>query len=275
MPRRRIKGPPSATLIELSRSEGFVISWLLSFMFNMLAVPPLTDEQRTLLQSADDDRTHEEVAFEALLEHVASWPDADPGVEPLRLSADFAAILADPDAFRGELFQLEGTIQQRTRLAQPYQHAVEWFLRDEAGTPFIVYLHDRGLGEAREDGDRINILARFYKRIDAVARDGKSRSYPAFVGAFPRLAAPGASTPPPPPAPLKTIVIAVTALVAGFIILLLLARRNREPVPRRVWAGAEENARSLDASPPLPDDPAAALAELRRRADSSSASSSP
>jgi len=234
-----------------------------------LVVPPLTDEQRTLLHSADDDRTHEEVAFDAMIEHVRSWADAEPGSEPIRLRADFAAILADPDAFRGDLFQLDGVIQQRSRLDRPHHQVVEWFLRDEAGTPFILYLHDSGLGETHDDGERIIVLARFYKRLDAVARDGLRRSYPAFVGANPKLAS---SFPAPPPAPaaapVKTIVLALGALLGGFIILLLLARRRRDRAPRRAWPSAEHDAGELDGSAPLPDDPAAALAELRRRADS-------
>jgi hypothetical protein len=107
------------------------------------------------------------------------------------------------------------------------------------------------------------VLARFYKRVDAVARDGVERSYAAFVGAHPqRVEAAPAGT-----AHLFIVLVPVIVLLAAFVVLMMYVRRQRGGRRAVRRAIGPEDAAVLDEIGPLPDDPAEALAELRRRAD--------
>jgi hypothetical protein len=244
-------------------AAGLLVSLLLT------AIAPLTEDQRVRISTAYDGRDHREEAFAALLENAAAWSEGV-GDAPVRLSTDIEAMIADPDEYRGELYRIVGALQQRTRLDRPWQGVWEWFVRDDSGRPVIVYV--TGLMPEDEahfrDGRRVLIYARYYKRIDAVARDGQLRSYAAFVGAHPSPASGAASD-----ASAFSVVLALAALVlVGLVVVLVLvfvaARRQRSRRPaRRALPGAEAEATAVDDGGPLPDDPAEALAELRRRAE--------
>ncbi len=99
------------------------------------------------------------------------------------------------------------------------------------------------------------VAGRFYKRLDAVARDGRRRGYPAFVAGLVEAPTPstwGVMTP---------VLVPILIMFAVFLALLIYARRGRPPRRRPVapqGAAGEES---------LPGDAADALSELRRRAD--------
>jgi hypothetical protein len=109
--------------------------------------------------------------------------------------------------------------------------------------------------EAFDVGDVVRVYGRFYKRVEFTARDGVQRSYPAFVTAHPqRITGSAASA-----APINWLVfyiLLVVALLAVFVVLMVFVRRTRR-------GGGTE---AMDGGEPLPDDPAEALRELRRRA---------
>ena len=115
------------------------------------------------------------------------------------------------------------------------------------------------------DGQAVILHGRFYKRVDEIARDGVSRSYPAFVGAFPRRptdtdGAVGG---------MAVIIIPVAVLLVIFIVLMLYVRRNR--VQRHIHRTASGERLEVDESLGLPDDPVEALSEMRRRAEADNA----
>ena len=107
----------------------------------------------------------------------------------MRLNPDPEALLADPEAFRGLLFRVEGTLEQRTPLDGAFAEVEEWFVRDEQERPLLLYVDVTGPASIEEGlvapGRSLAVYARFYKRIDAVARDQTVHRYPAFVGANP------------------------------------------------------------------------------------------
>lgn len=234
----------------------------------LTGVPPLTDGQVGRLETAHDGRDHQEEAFVALVENARTFSGEGPGLvgsAAVRLAPDCDALLADPDAHRGDLCRLSGVVQQVTPLARPHEAATECFVRDAAGRPLLVYI----VGLSPEDRDvfapgrDIALYARFYKRVDAEARDGAMRRYPAFVGARPWR--------PTPRDAATSVLPVVAALVLGlgavFLLLLLLTRRQRRTLPvRRARPSPDEEPAELDDQPPLPDDPTEALAELKRRA---------
>ncbi len=233
------------------------------------AVSSLTEPERVALATAHDGRDHQEEAFAALLANARRWTPG-PGDEPVRLEPDLDSLLADPDAHRGALCRITGALQQHTRLSRPFETAEEWFIRDETGRPILVYVAALPASHGWRDGDRVEILARFYKRVDARARDGTMRSYPGFVGALPQRPGPGSSGGAGAAAWSRLWLVAapVGLMLAAFFILVVYVRRVRERArPRPAWAAEE----LLDRGEPLPDDPAEALAEMRRRAEAARA----
>jgi len=243
-------------------AAGLLVSLLLT------AIPPLTEDQRIRISTAYDGRDHREEAFAALLENAAAWSEGV-GDAPVRLSGDIDAMIAAPDDYRGELYRIVGAIQQRTRLDGPWEGVWEWFVRGDSGRPLIVYV--TGLMPEDDvhfrDGRRVLICARYYKRVDAVARDGQLHSYAAFVGAHPSLAS-AASDTSACSVVLALAVLLVVGLVVALVLVFVVARRQRSRRPaRRALPDAEGDAMAVDDGGPLPDDPAEALAELKRRAE--------
>ncbi len=230
----------------------------------LAAIEPLTNDQRVRLATAFDGRDHQEAAFVALVENVRLWT---PGVDdaPIRLRPNLTAMLGDPEAYRGSLCQIAGRVQQQTPLSALYEGVTEWFIRDESGRPILVYVVGHEGDPTIGDGQAVVIHARFYKRVDDIARDGVSRSYPAFVGALPsRPVATDAAL-----GGLLVVVIPVVVLLVIFLLLMLYVRRNR--TERRLRRPVIGERPEVDESPALPDDPIDALDEMRRRAEAGNA----
>jgi hypothetical protein len=225
------------------------------------AIPPMTDAQRARLATAADGRDEADDAFAALVENVGRWtPGAGDAAARLVPDPDLDVILADPAAYRGQVCRIAGSLEQQTPRAYPYEDVSEWVVRDAAGRLVLVYVCGLGEDHGYRVGRAVAIPARFYKRVDAEALDGRLHRYPAFVGALPRARAAGEGW-----ARLWTVTIPVAVMLVVFLLLLLYARRGHGPMRGRVgttgpWTTDERNER-------LPEDPAEALAELRRRAE--------
>ncbi|UCD75047.1 MAG: hypothetical protein JSV91_14835 [Phycisphaerales bacterium] len=228
------------------------------------AIGPLTDEDRIIIETAYDGRDHKEQAYITLAKHAAAWTEGA-GAEPVRLDPDFEAMLADPDAFRGDLCRLAGRIEQQTPLEPPYDMAEEWFIRNDQGRPILVYVAGLEGSEGLEPGAGVEIFARFYKRVDAMARDGQAHSYPAFVGALPQ------------PLNRRTagiddwrhlwiVAIAIVIMLIALLLLMMALRRTSRRISARRPPAAPDETDEEDPGT-LPDDPAAALDELKRRAE--------
>jgi hypothetical protein len=245
------------------RQATILLLMLAPFGSSALALPPLSDQQLARLETARDGRDHREEAFVALLENVRLWT-GDIGDTPVRLQVNAKQLLADPEAHRGAVVRIVGRLEQRSALERLYQDTEEWFVRTDADVPVLVFLS--GIDEADDwrEGNRVEVFARFYKRIDAIDRQGQERQYAAFVGAHPRLvrtAAAGGAV------QLWVVALPVLALLVAFAFLLIFVRRQRgERAPTRRATLAMPDG-ELDDERDLPDDPAEALAELRRRAE--------
>jgi hypothetical protein len=226
------------------------------------AIPPLSDEQRRALAGATDGPVGFDAALAALADNARTWTTGT-GDAPIRLELDAEAVLKSPVAYRGDLFRLRGILQQQAHLAPPLEHIAEWYVRDEARRPLLVYVLPSPGVRVRE-GEPVELIARFGRVINATAADGRERSYPAFVGAVvPAAAGQGAGS-----FPFGALALAVAVMGGVFVVLFIHVRRSRGVSPARPRVAADGDAAPLDADAGLPDDPAEALAELRRRAGS-------
>lgn len=245
------------------RQAATLLLMLASIGSSAFALPPLSDQQKTRLETARDGRDHREEAFIALLENAQQWT-GEIGDTPVRLQVNIEQLLAEPDAHRGEVVRIVGRLEQRSALERHYQETEEWFVRTDAGGPVIVFVADMDKADDWREGNRVEVFARFYKRIDAIDRQGQERQYAAFVGAHPRLvrtATAGGAV------QLWVVALPVLALLIAFAFLLVFVRRQHggQPPTRRATLAMPDG--ELDGESNLPDDPAAALAELRRRAE--------
>jgi hypothetical protein len=229
------------------------------------AVPPLTDDQHLRLAGAVDGSDHAEDAFAALLENARQWT-AGWGDVPVRLEADLDGLLAEPARFRGELCRLAGSLQQQNWLGSPHEDVVEWFVRDDAGRPILVYVTGLGPDHEFRDGRRIEIIARFYKRVDARGRDGRQRGYPAFVGVLTMHTGATAGTSGGWTAMLP-LVIPVGVMLMVFVLLLVYVRRGGAARRTRSAVGAVVATPLAEPDSGLPTDPVEAMTELRRRSE--------
>ena len=245
--------------------ECLVLCWL---ALTMGGVAPLTPQQRERLNAVVDGPDRRDDGFAALVDSAAQWTSDDPGDQPIRLQPDYRAMIDRPAAFRGDLCRIHGSIDQQRRLDPPDDRVWEWFVRERGPErrPILVYVINLNRPQMFRDGDLVEIEARFYKRIDASARDGNIHAYPAFVGAVPRLTgAVNASRPDQPDNRMWMLAGPILAMLIAFAVLLAYARRRsvaggrlRSPLPPTVGA--------VDEPTGLPDDPAEALTELKRRA---------
>ncbi len=226
----------------------------------LAAVSPLTEDERVRLATAYDGRDHQEEAFVALLDNVRRWT---PGVGDVavRIEPDLEAMLERPQDHRGELCRIAGRLEQQTRLERPYEGVLEWFVRDESDRPVLLYAVDADATRPFREGERVMLMARFYKSVEAVARDGERHRYPAFVGAFPTAVGGGEAW-----VSLWVVSVPVVVMFVVFLVLLVYARRGQGRGRSR-WSGLGRAVADEKVDGPLPADPAEALLELRRRAE--------
>lgn len=215
-------------------------------------LPPLSDEARTALGACADGHDHNEEAFAYLVGAVRDWTPA--ALETARgqpLPAE--QLIAGRDEARGLVVEVSGTLAQRDRLEDFWEDIEEWYVRLPDGRAVCVFVVDPP--ETPRDSD-VRLLGLSYKRIDATGRDGQPRSYAGLVA---RVAAiePKTARAARGAVPLIGLVI---AMLGALVFLRWRVAKLRQPrVAKEVPSGR------FDAADELPQDPAEALAALRRR----------
>lgn len=220
---------------------------------------PLTPEERTALNSAIDGRDHKESAFAALADALLRSDPATIDRELLNSWSDaqIAAALERPDDVRGEAVYLHGRLEQATPLDRPWIALQEWFIRDASGQPIAVFVAAEDPGD---EGKEVFLAARFYKWIEAEARDGTLRRYPAFVGrAISQPAASGSSG-----LALAGLGLVVMVMLGLFAVARRLAVRGARH-DRARWGLKLHDNIEVEDEVDLPSDPAEALDVLAAR----------
>lgn len=242
-----------------------------------LALPPLTGDQRTQLDTARDrSPVLDEGALYPLLENVLAWGSNDESDTP---PADYDALLAHPATHRGDAVIIEGRFARSRRfgLARPGpwgEALTEWVIlvREKPQEVAVVYFVDPGATMPTPPvGTPVRTVARFYKLWGDRDMRGEPATYLTFVGRFAQVVkdeAPAAN----PISRIWLLIPAVILLLIGlvFVKYLLRSRHTRIDRRRRDDAAARHGDadRLHDLPPPsLPRDPAEALEELERRCD--------
>ncbi|MCA9286592.1 MAG: hypothetical protein KDA22_15310 [Phycisphaerales bacterium] len=162
----------------------------------------------------------------------------------------------------GDERSITGRLEQATTVASgpPGRELTEWFLRPASGVPVLVLVVG---GEAANfaEGTEVGLSVRAAGFVEAMARNGEMRRFPAFVGARPVRPTSGA----PAWGLVAVLIPTVVVLLGLFLVVAARAgRARRGPLQRRLCAASDE---PEAAELPLPADPAEALAALRERAD--------
>ena len=87
-------------------------------------------------------------------------------------------MLNDPVKYRGDVFVLDGVVEQAAPLGPPWGHIGEWFVRTKSGELCVVYV----VGDLQmKKGTQVVAVTRFYKTMSMQGRDQQHRLYPTFV----------------------------------------------------------------------------------------------
>jgi len=228
--------------------------------------PPLPESAIEALSQVVDDQDAPDAGFIALLNHVRSWPPGA-GSVGLRLVVEHEALVEHPGNYRGELLVIEGRLEQASTLARPLDSVQEWFVRPPDGHPVMVYVPLQGMPPV-QPGDEVVLEGYFYKRLQIEDRQGVSRAYPVFIGGQPRVVAVEMRAVETAlrnaEAYTTTMVLLVSSVLVLLVVvvgLLLVTRRlKRRTRPAGIFGAVDPD----PPAPSLPDDPADAMAELKR-----------
>jgi hypothetical protein len=227
----------------------------------------------------------------------APAPDLSPSI-PGAIIPDYAALRADPGKFRGQLFQIEGKIGApadafKLVRAGPWgAELTRWVIATGQSDPQAVLVYLVGVAAHDQPALRapVRIPARFYRLLHTNdPKTGEPLSFLTFIGAQPRvLAGAGAGASGQrlgPNAPSIPTLLLLLVVMAGALMFLLRRtmrlslqprpttsqQHRREEHQRRMQKHQPPSAPTADAdadagqAAALPDDPAAAMAELERR----------
>ena len=251
----------------------------------------LSESQRAQLATARDRSPQwDEAALYPLLEDVATWSEAD---EAGAVVPDYARLHASPGAFRGERFLVEGELGAapeaiRRTLSRPGVwdgRLQQWFVlvnREPDEAVVLVLLDPMPLKEAPQwGGATVRAAVRFYKVWSYVDRNNQPTQYLMFVGrrikvgdaASGSTGGGGVDSGGGSGGGLWVFVVVLVVLLAAWYCFWRLRRMSLKPkalpyMSRRAERrqAGNDNADQPPAEP-LPDDPAEALEQLRRRHD--------
>ena len=150
------------------------------------AVAPLTDAQRAQLDTAGDySSVLDEGALYPLLKDAAGWREGD---EAGATVPDYAAIREQPAKHRGTLFLIEGAFQRAIsagKYARPGPwdgRAQQWVVKWGDNFEDVAVIELVTPPPPPKYGQRVRLVARFYKVWNEKDQTGKEASFLTFVG---------------------------------------------------------------------------------------------
>jgi len=278
----------------------------------VLAAPALSEADRQRLADGTtdkDDVLDQQDGFYVLLRNAATWQgddfsgDAGAAVAP---PPDYGFLRDKPSQARGNAYLIDGWFMGADRWPTLANHSSDkllragdpawgdrvtrWTIVTEKGNPaatlIVVFNDPNARMTAPEKGSKVRVAARFHKLWTIPSADGKSFTYPLFVGGAAEVtAAPGAAKRSSSDGAISSLTIVLGAILivgAFFVVMRILMRkvaagggggtmlRDRLEEMRREREAyelrdAEEDEDEADDEQELPEDPIAALNALRQK----------
>ncbi len=265
-PRRRPL--PGWLVVTVAVAGGAAIAAAPEVAASASSPPPasLDADTRTAIGSAEDDTDRLGEPVMAVLDAVRRRePSTDASAAP-PATLDVAAMLADPERWRGRLVRVIGRLEQVAERPAAGPDIREWFIRTDGGPVAVLLVAPPMLAEGR----RVTVDGWVIRRARVTARDGRPRTYPLLVaarGPAASAAADGGGG--------STALVALVLLAAGGTLLVglrrLAARRrgDRDAAGDAARLAARRRRRpgpAVSDAATLPPDAADALAVLRRDA---------
>ncbi|MDP7008378.1 MAG: hypothetical protein QGI78_02300 [Phycisphaerales bacterium] len=220
--------------------------------------PPLDGADQERLSCTVDGRDSLDEGFAALVENCRGWEQSNTNVfDDIALEK----LIANPTLHRGVETSVSGIVEQRSTLPPPWDSVEEWFVRDFTGVPLVLFV----VGETQFDSKiQMKARARFYKTMQLTGRDGKTRTFAAFVTSIEAVKSIAFErtffTP---------LVFVPVVCVGGVVVFLLNRTKSKRPTRvRTIQLHANEVILAAEeAATDLPDDPAEALALMHESAE--------
>lgn len=268
------------------------------------AAPELTESQRQQLEDGTDDRNatiDERPGLYALLRNALGWQADDFSGDAGAKTApepDYDYIRANPAQARGSVYLIEGWLAQHDRFpteanfgrdqmrnsldvalgSQVTRWTIATAKKDPASTVIVLFLDAQGHIKDPGKESKVRVAARFFKLWTYNDASGTPVTYPVFVAGAHEVVTPakGGSS-GSAPSPRTLMMIGLVVVVGGFFLSRYLLNRNsggggqtRQRISelREAREHAEEHADDESAED-LPEDPVAALDQLRDRHETS------
>lgn len=194
--------------------------------------------------------------FAALVDDVSTWTK-DLSVDNFR---QVSWLLENPNESRGGLFALQGTPELGNELSPPWNHVAEWFIRDENGSLFVLYV----VGNSDlYSGIPMESVARFYKSIEMEGRDGQLRRYPTFVTSPIAISTIAKSS------EASYLFLLLPLVILGALLVLILSKSGHKKIKRpRIQIATDEVLEAVDEHVgELPEDASQALAAMYEKSE--------
>ncbi len=238
----------------------------------LAGIGPL-DEQRLeqVRTAADYEPTVDAPAFYPLLDDALTWsPDDEKGAA----IPDYNVIAQNPDAYRGQLFLIEGQLVRRMpfgRMARqgPWDRRLEqWVVRYDPNSEETVLAYLVDPPDGAQAGSRVRLPGRFYMVMRTkVAGSEESSDFLVFVGRTAHVTA--GSTPTSGGTGAGAILVALM-LIMAIVYFAMRTKLKPKPIERRRLHHTDKDDDGdgrddgEESTLPLPKDPADALDVLNQ-----------
>lgn len=228
------------------------------------SIPALDEATWIALDATPDGRDLRDEAWHRLVAEAARWPrDPQAFARATLVRPAWSEVVANPDRFRGMLFEVQGRLEQSSPVRTPGigdGEVFEWFVRtgvergSNAGEPVVQVFVPADAASSGRVGRPILVVGRLLRGTDLAGRDGTTRRFATIVG-VPVVGASASSWSPAWAVALATLLLLPIALIAR---RLAKQARSRRPPPDPAGDAPETEFRRDD----LPSDPAEALGVL-------------
>ena len=214
-------------------------------------ISPITEIVQIRLQGTADGSDLRGEGFAALTEHVLTWSGETSSLQ----TPEFGALLATPEEFRGQLFEVSGVVELSSQLDAEWEGITELFVREPLGGLVGLYI----VGEPLQSlGSTVRAPAIFYKTMDIEGGDHQIRRYPMFVTSSAVLLGQANL----PTMQRYVLLVPILVLVFGMVFVFARSKHKRKPRKRERIASSDVIEAANETATELPSKASDALAVM-------------